>query len=104
MIRPAMFICVLAISVLAFAVYQVEYRVQEMRGQLKEINKQIASDKKAIHVLSAEWSYLNQPERLKSMADKFLKMDYVSASKIVEIEQIPMQQESVAVLNTALAE
>lgn len=100
MIRPAMFMCTVLLAVLAFAVYQVEYKVQDLRSELEQINDQIVSDREAMHVLKAEWSYLNKPERLRTIADMYLDVEKVAANKIIDIDNIPMRSENLAVLTS----
>ncbi len=73
-------LCTLAFSV--YCVFQIKYRVKELVRDVVELNRQITSDKEAIHVLNAEWTYLNRPERLKALADRYLGMTHIEVSQI----------------------
>jgi len=89
MIKPAGLVGLVLLAVLAFAVFQVERKVQSLRSELEVINHQIVTDREAIHVLKAEWTYLNNPNRLRTMSDKFLKLEQSNASQYIDIEEIP---------------
>jgi cell division protein FtsL len=69
--RPVIFfIALIILSV--FGLFQVKYRVQNLKKDLVEINRQIAQNKQEVHVLKAEWVYLNDPARIKKLSDKYL--------------------------------
>ena len=91
MFRPAAFMGIVLVIVLAFGVFQVEHRVQTLRAELDEINRQIIADRDAIHVLKAEWSYLNNPSRLRDMSDEHLFLKYVEASQVRDVGDIPLR-------------
>lgn len=90
MIRPATLICVVLLFLLAFAVFQVEHSVQALKSEFNDINRQIIASQKTIHVLRAEWTYLNQPERLREMAGKYLRLEKIRPKQVREIEEIPI--------------
>ena len=91
MFRPTMFMGMLVLAVLAFAVFQVEHRVHGLRNEYESINKQLVSDREAIHVLKAEWTYLNQPKRLKEMAAKYTDLSRIDAHQVRDIGDIPLR-------------
>ena len=76
--RKVYLIGVLTFCALAFTVFKVEYKVRALRDQLSEVNRQIMSSYEDIHVLKAEWVYLNNPHRIKELASRHLDMDYVN--------------------------
>jgi hypothetical protein len=57
-----------------------------MVDDLSETKRQIKSEQKSIRVLKAEWSYLNHPDRLRMLANKYLDTKYVLLSKIHHID------------------
>ena len=91
MLKPAVFISTLLTAVLAFAVFQVENKVQTLRTELKDIHSQLQNDREEIHVLRAEWSYLNQPERLQDMASRYLDSKSVSHQQVKTVHTIPVR-------------
>lgn len=44
--------------------YRVNYATQEATKRVSELRAEIAAEREAIAVLSAEWDYLNRPDRL----------------------------------------
>jgi len=69
--------------------YLMKMRVEAQEQRLVDLRKQIVADRQSIHVLEAEWSYLNDPERLRDEADRLLGMQPVVPSQIVTFDQVP---------------
>ncbi len=86
--RPAALLGIALLALSIFALFQVKYKVQNLRRDLAEIERQVTSDKQSIHVLQAEWAYLNRPERLKRLADQYLDLRYVSVAQVKEGEAV----------------
>jgi hypothetical protein len=82
MIRASTLIWLLILSFSAFSLFQVKYRVQDLRKDLAEINRQLEEERDAIHVLKAEWSYLNQPDRLRTIVDRHLQLTPMMVTQI----------------------
>ena len=49
-----------------------KYEVVSLRKQLKQIQNEISQTIDDLKVYNAEWSYLNDPKRLKELANKYL--------------------------------
>ncbi len=75
---------------LIFGVFHIEKTAQSLREELSLLNEEISENKKSIDVLKAEWSYLNQPERLKNISSRLLELDYTSADQIRDVMEIPL--------------
>lgn len=54
---------------LAFWAYHVNYATQSRQGELRAINRDIASLQEGLSVLRAEWAYLNRPDRLRDLVN-----------------------------------
>ena len=59
--------------------------VQNLEKELAQINRDIESDIRDIHILEADWSELNNPERLKVLAGKYISL---GEGKISDSEDI----------------
>ncbi len=57
---------------ISLTLFLVKYRVQDLEDQLLSIERTVAEDRQAIHVLNAEWSHLNEPNRLRDLAERHL--------------------------------
>ena len=76
----------LCILLVGFFLYQVKYKVQALEEELRTTNNQILENQDALHVLQAEWQYLNNPERLESLNKKHLKLQPLQAEQLFTID------------------
>jgi cell division protein FtsL len=65
-------ISLILLSISVYSMFRVKYQVRNLMAEVKELEKQIVQEKESIKVLGAELSYLNQPKRLKKIAEKYL--------------------------------
>ena len=75
----------------AVGLFQVKDDVQALEDELTRMNHQILRDREAIHVLRAEWSYLNDPARLTELSRRHLELTPVAAAQIADIDDLPAQ-------------
>ena len=68
--------------------FQVNYRVQNLRKDQAELHRQKETNRSEIHVLNAEWAYLNEPERIRVLADKYLKLSYTNVAQLKNGDKI----------------
>jgi len=73
----------------AFGVYMVKYKVQAIKKEVAQTEKQLFEERSDIHVLNAEWTYLNRPERLKALSAKYLDVKPTRGQQISELSSIP---------------
>ncbi|MDA0305051.1 MAG: hypothetical protein O3B76_02030 [Proteobacteria bacterium] len=88
MMRPTMVLIVLLAASLSLTLFVVKYHVQDLEEQLTGLNRSITDDKQAIHVLNAEWSHLNDPDRLKALAKRYLGFDAVQSSQVGTLKEL----------------
>lgn len=72
--RQTTLITLLAVGIMTVALFYLKYEVTALEEELDVLNRAIVSDQGAIHVLRAEWSHLNEADRLKELADKYLDL------------------------------
>lgn len=95
--RLSTVIWMLVIVAAAFMLYMVKYQVMSLKSQVAETSHQLESEKEALHVVAAEWAYLNRPERLQALAAQYLPPAAdITADKVAEIEAIPYPKQTVA--------
>lgn len=88
------FVGVLGVALLAlicFELYNGVSRVKAQERELAALKAQVVSEQEAIRVLKAEWSYLNQPERLQTLAREHLPLAPTGASQIVVLASLPLK-------------
>ena len=61
-------------GVAGWAMFQVKYAVIDLEERLAAENRQILAHQEAIHVLKAEWTYLNEPARLARLVARHLDL------------------------------
>jgi len=93
MIRPMTLFCLTLAALLSFGLFKVKHKVQVLEEELTQLHHAILTDQKAIHVLNAEWSYLNRPRHLQKLNLKFLGFTPFSAERITTIEDLPMRHD-----------
>jgi hypothetical protein len=81
------FILVIASGMTNFLVKQT---VQKLDDQLTHVRHQTVDEQKKIHDLTAEWTFLNQPELLADLNNRYLHLVPVSPKQVqTSIDNIP---------------
>jgi cell division protein FtsL len=78
-------------ALVGFGLFHVKYQVQALEDRLAKLNRAIVHEQEQIHVLRAEWTYLDRPERIEELAKKYLDLAPPKASQIGSIAQLPMR-------------
>jgi len=73
----------------AFGLYMVKYKVQTIKSQVAATEKQLYDETRNLQVLEAEWTFLNRPERLKMLAEKYLDVKPMRSQQLAEFSNIP---------------
>ena len=77
------------IGAMAFGLFQLKYAVQAREDELVRLNRDLIASKRVIHVLHAEWSYLNRPERLAALAERHLALQAMTPGQVGSIALLP---------------
>ncbi len=91
MIKRATIFWMLLATAAGIGLFVLKYEVKSMEGQLAAIHSETLENLEAVHVLKAEWSYLNQPARLEYLGRRLLRLGPVKASQTVDINDIPFR-------------
>ena len=83
----------IAVTVAALGLFHVSHQVEQLKNELIREQRSILRDQETIHVLEAEWSYLNRPERIADLARRHLALVPLSADRMVSIQDLPQRQE-----------
>lgn len=78
--------------VAAGALFLLKFEVQAQEQRLNSLRKEIVATRENIHVLKAEWSYLNDPQRLREQAERHLGMRLLTPDQIGDIAALPPAQ------------
>ncbi len=93
MTRLSALIWMLVIVAATFILYSVKYEVQSLRAQIAQTAKELEQEREALNVVSAEWEYLNRPERLQALSEKYLATTSTRVEQIAVVEAIPFPKQ-----------
>ncbi len=93
MIRPMSIGALCLTAAVSVGIYALSYDVQKLEVRLAGLNRDLIAGREAIQVLDAEWSYLNQPERLQSLAAKYLDLEPIQPRQIMLVADLPMRRD-----------
>jgi hypothetical protein len=83
---------ILLVLASGFATFKVKYAVQDVDDELGRARKETIAEQQEVRVLNAEWTYLNQPERLADLNQRFLQLAPITAKQMQQkIADIPLR-------------
>src|SRR6266705_3849158 len=83
---------VVVVLAAGFTTFKVKYAVQDIEDELNRARKQTIAEQQETRVLTAEWTYLNQPERLPELNRRFLSLAPVAAKQLQRtVADIPLR-------------
>jgi len=91
MSRLSFFVLIAIALIAAIGTFVLKHEVQKLEARLSSVHRQIVNDQETLHVLKAEWSHLNQPERLKDLARRHLDLQPLAPGQIVRLEDLPFR-------------
>ncbi|MFO0996496.1 MAG: hypothetical protein U1F33_07405 [Alphaproteobacteria bacterium] len=89
MIRRSTILFMVLAAVIAFGLFKLTFEVQGLETELHRLNRSILAEDEAIHVLEAEWSYLNEPTRLEALAKRHLALQAVGDARMRTVAELP---------------
>ena len=91
MIRPVAVVWIGLAAVVAVSLFLVKYKVQDLDEHLADLERDKLATQEKIHVLEAEWTYLNRPERLESLAHKYLELGPTDPTQLIVYEPVQIK-------------
>ena len=91
-------------AALSLALFSLKYQVQDLEDEFVSLNRSILAERRAMHVLEAEWSYLNDPARLGPLAARHLGLRPVDSEQLGTLRTLsvlPSVREGAARTNVA---
>jgi len=73
----------------ALGLYLVKYRVQDVQLEVARAEAELAKERESLHLLNAEWAYLNRPERLEKLSQKYLALTPLESTQFISYTQLP---------------
>ncbi len=88
MMRPFTCLCMLAAAGAGLYLYQEKYRAQLLDREIASVIKQIDKTHERTNLLKAEWSLLNDPERLSSLAAQHLTLQPLAPTQFAALADL----------------
>ncbi len=86
----ALFVWLVLALTTGYALFDITFRVEAIEERLARLNRDILKEQEALHVLSAEWSFLNRPARMGKLANDLMPEMYeLSSARIVLPDDLP---------------
>ncbi len=77
-------------SAAALILFQIKQEVRDLEQEIATTRGAILRDQEALHILEAEWSYLNSPARIAALAERHLGMAPIPAERIIGFADLPL--------------
>ena len=87
----ARFALIALFAVMATGMFVIKNKVISLENELERINAQIRDDQNALHVLKAEWTYLNDPARIRNLSENHVHMKPLRGEQIISFSAIPFK-------------
>lgn len=91
MIRLSTLLWVALAGAVGFGLFQLKHEVQALEDEMFRLNRSIVAEQQAVHVLKAEWSYINQPQRLQALAARHLDLQPMKPAQLGSIADLPVR-------------
>jgi cell division protein FtsL len=79
----------------AIAAFVVKYEVRDLEDQLAALEGELVQSQESIHVLKAEWSYLNRPDRLTELAERYLDLVPMGPAQMSTLIDVPYRPDGI---------
>lgn len=83
---------------LSMVLFSVKYQVHDLEAEQGRLVKELDEERRALHVLRAEWANLNDPKRIRELAQLHLGMSVTRPAQVLTMEtlrEIPMREDGV---------
>ena len=75
---------ILTIFVAGYCLFAIKGQVNDLSYQFSDLTKQINEERSSINILKAENSYLQSPNRLRSLAEKYLGLASIKTDQMIK--------------------
>jgi hypothetical protein len=83
MIRPVSLVSLIAAAGAGLYLYQVKHSVSMLDRELREVHRQTEVVRERTQILRAEWALLNEPDRLRQVAQRHLALEPMAPAQFI---------------------
>ena len=83
MIRPLTLVSLIVAAGAGLYLYQVKHSVSILDRELREVNRQTEVVRERTQILRAEWALLNEPDRLRQVAQRHLALEPMAPTQFI---------------------
>ena len=102
MIRFLNVLACLALLGSAGYAYSIKYQTLYQSEQIAKMKREIQSARDGLGMQRAEWAFLTRPERLQSLADKYLDLQQAAVAQVGSVASIPDRADRVDTIGRKL--
>ncbi len=88
MIRPFTCVCVVLAAGSGLYLYHAKYRAEVLDRQIAEVVKATDAAHERTGMLRAEWTVLNEPDRLQDLATRYLQLQPMAPTQFVQMSAL----------------
>lgn len=77
-----------AAALIGIMLFHIKYQVLSLEQSLTQVHQEIFKAEESLHLLRAEWAYLNDPKRLQKLAMEHLGMKPGETIYVVELSNL----------------
>ena len=88
---------------LSMVLFSVKYQVHDLESEQSRLVKELDEERRSLHVLRAEWANLNDPKRIRELAQLHLGMTVTKPAQLLAMEglrDIPLREDNVETADT----
>jgi hypothetical protein len=91
MFRRTTLVILITVAIAGSVLFQIKYSVIDFEQRNNHAKRSIQETQESLHILKAEWAHLNDPNRLKLLAEKYLPhLKPIRGSQIIHINHVEM--------------
>jgi cell division protein FtsL len=73
---------------ISMVLFSVKYQVHDLEEEQKRFVRELDDERRALHVLHAEWATLNDPARIRELAQVHLGMVPIRPEQVVALDGV----------------
>ncbi len=73
---------------ISMVLFSVKYQVHDLEDEHSRLVRELEDERRALHVLHAEWATLNDPARIQALASEHLNMQPIQPKDVVGADAV----------------